>query len=187
MLKDTPFEVSFPTAFKNTLTIRDFGKGLSEADMYGIFFEYCESSKRNTNEQVGMLGLGSKSAFCYADEYFITSYHNGIKSNYHAFIDDSRLGTIAKMHEEPTTETGLQIDVEIKSGDMHLFRSVAGEFLSEFTPHPIVKNDDYVVNSMQKTKERDIIIKNEHYSIHRDWRDANHVVRMGNVDTNYIK
>ena len=181
-IKDTPFEVSFPTAFKKTLTIRDFGKGLSEVDMYDIFFEYCNSNKRHTNELVGMLGLGSKSAFCYSDEYFITSYHNGVKSQYHAFIDDTRQGTIAKMHEEPTTETGLQIDVEIKSDDMHLFRSVAGEFLSEFTPHPIVRNDDYVVNSMQKTRERDIIIKNEHYSIHRDWRDANHVIRMGNVN-----
>lgn len=181
-IQDTPIEVSFPTAFKNTITIRDFGKGLSEADMYGIFFEYAESTKRNTNDQVGMLGLGSKSAFCYADEYFITSYHNGIKSNYHAFIDDSRLGTIAKMHEEPTTETGLQIDVEIKSGDLSLFRSVAGEFLSEFTPQPIIKNDDYVVNTLQKTRQDKTIIKNDIYSIHRDWRDPNHVVRMGNVN-----
>jgi len=181
-IQDTPIQVSFPTSFKNTLTIRDFGKGLSEADMYGIFFEYAESTKRNTNDQVGMLGLGSKSAFCYADEYFITSYHNGIKSNYHAFIDDTRLGTIAKMHEEPTTETGLQIDVEIKSDDLSLFRTVAGEFLSEFTPQPVVKNDDYVINSMQRTRQKDIIIKNDTYAIHRDWRDPNHVVRMGNVN-----
>ena len=181
-IKDTPIEVSFPTPFKSTLTIRDFGKGLSEADMYGIFFEYAESTKRDTNNQVGMLGLGSKSAFCYADEYFITSYHNGIKSSYHAFIDDARLGTIAKMHEEPTTETGLQIDVEIKSGDLSVFRSIAGNFLCEFDPKPIIKNDDYVVNTLQKEQSKNFIIKNDTYSIHRDWRNPDHMVRMGNVN-----
>jgi DNA topoisomerase VI subunit B len=71
-----PIEVSFPTAFKNSLTIRDFGKGLSESGVYDIFVSYGESTKRGTNEQVGMLGLGSKSAFCYVNDFTITSYHN---------------------------------------------------------------------------------------------------------------
>lgn len=181
-IKDVPFQVSFPTAFKSTISIRDFGKGLSEAEMYGIFFEYAESTKRDTNDQVGMLGLGSKSAFCYADEYFVTSYNNGTKSVYHCYIDDTRLGTIAKHHEEPTTETGLQIDVEIKRDDIPVFRSVAGEFLSEFKPQPIIKNDDSVVNLMHREYVKNIVIENETYSIHRDWRDPNHVVRMGNVN-----
>ena len=34
-IPERPIEVSFPTAFKNTLTIRDFGKGLSEYDEIG--------------------------------------------------------------------------------------------------------------------------------------------------------
>ena len=49
-IPERPIEVSFPTAFKNSLTIRDFGFGLSEDDVYNVFASYGESTKRGTND-----------------------------------------------------------------------------------------------------------------------------------------
>lgn len=177
-----PIEVSFPTAFKNSLTIRDFGKGLSESEVYDIFVSYGESTKRGTNEQVGMLGLGSKSAFCYVNDFTITSYHNGTKSVYLAYIDETNIGKISKIAEEATSETGLAIDIVVKTIDLSQFRDVAGTFLAEFNPQPIVKNDDRVVNMLQQEVEKSFIINTEEYAIHSWGFNQKSCVRMGNVN-----
>jgi hypothetical protein len=177
-----PIEVSFPTAFKNSLTIRDFGKGLSESEVYDIFVSYGESTKRGTNEQVGMLGLGSKSAFCYVNDFTITSYHNGTKSVYLAYIDETNIGKISKIAEEATSETGLAIDIVVKTIDLSQFRDVAGTFLAEFNPQPIVKNDDRVVNMLQQEVEKSFIINTEEYAIHSWGYNQKSCVRMGNVN-----
>ena len=176
-----PIEVSFPTAFKNSLTIRDFGYGLSEDDVYNVFASYGESTKRGTNDQVGMMGLGSKSAFCYVNDFTITSYHNGTKSVYLAYIDETNVGKVSKITEEPTSETGLAIDVVVKTIDLQAFRDVAGSFLCEFDPKPIVLNDDRVMQAFQNKRNDSVIIKSEYYEITRQWYSTTSVVRMGNV------
>ncbi len=177
-----PIEVSFPTAFKNSLTIRDFGKGLSESEVYDIFVSYGESTKRGTNEQVGMLGLGSKSAFCYVNDFTITSYHDGVKSVYLAYIDETNIGKISKIAQEATSETGLAIDIVVKTIDLSQFREVAGSFLAEFNPQPIVKNDDRVVNMLQREVEKSFIVSTEDYAIHAWGFNQKSCVRMGNVN-----
>ena len=180
-IADRPIQVSFPTAFKNSLTIRDFGFGLSEDDVYNVFASYGESTKRGTNDQVGMMGLGSKSAFCYVNDFTITSYHNGTKSVYLAYIDETNVGKVSKIAEEPTTETGLAIDVVVKTIDLQSFREVAGSFLCEFNPKPIVLNDDRVVQAFQAKKDDNVILKSDYYEITRRWYSQNSFVRMGNV------
>ena len=180
-ISDKPIQVSFPTAFKNSLTIRDFGFGLSEDDVYNVFASYGESTKRGTNDQVGMMGLGSKSAFCYVNDFTITSYHNGTKSVYLAYIDETNVGKVSKIAEEPTTESGLAIDVVVKTIDLQSFREVAGKFLCEFNPKPIVLNDDSVVQAFKATKNDNVILQSEHYEITRKWYANSSFVRMGNV------
>ena len=149
-IPERPIEVSFPTHFKKSLTIRDFGKGLSENEVFTVFNSYGESTKRGTNDQVGMLGLGSKSAFCYVNDFKIVSHHDGVKSVYLAYIDESNKGKISLLSREATDETGLAIDIVIKSEDLYSFREVASNFLYEFNPQPIVLNDDNVINTSIK-------------------------------------
>ena len=180
-ISKTPIQVSFPTAFKNSLTIRDFGFGLSEDDVYNVFASYGESTKRGTNDQVGMMGLGSKSAFCYVNDFTITSYHNGTKSVYLAYIDETNVGKVSKISEEPTTETGLAIDVVVKTIDLQSFREVAGKFLCEFNPKPIVLNDNSVVQAFNKDQNENVILSSDYYQITRRWYSSSSFVRMGNV------
>ena len=180
-IPERPIEVSFPTAFKNTLTIRDFGKGLSEYDVFNIFASYGASTKRDSNDQVGMMGLGSKSAFSYVNDFIVTSYHNGTKSAYLAYIDDTNVGKISKISEEPTSESGLAIDVAVKTVDLSNFRRVASEFLKEFSPTPIVHNDDSVVRSLRDEDRQNYIINTTEYKVYSSWYGTNHV-RMGNVN-----
>jgi sensor histidine kinase regulating citrate/malate metabolism len=60
-----PIEVTLPTDLAPFLTIRDFGIGLDAEGIESIYSLYGASTKRNTNDQVGMLGLGCKSALTY--------------------------------------------------------------------------------------------------------------------------
>ena len=142
---DCPIQVSIPNAFNPVFKVRDFGKGLSEEQVYSIFGSYGESTKRNTNEQTGCLGLGSKSAFSYVDSFTFTSYNGGMKTVYSAYIDETEIGKITRLTAEPSTEpSGIEILVNVKSGDFSAFHDRAFEVLKYFTPKPVIHNDNHL-------------------------------------------
>src|SRR5690606_10021869 len=68
---DVPFEVKLPNKFDPTFYIKDFGPGLSDLqvrgskDQPGLYLTYGDSTKRDSNDKTGMLGVGSKSPFAY--------------------------------------------------------------------------------------------------------------------------
>lgn len=74
---DRPIEVDMPTTLNPMLTIRDFGVGMSHDTIVNQFSKYGWSSKRDSDSQVGMLGLGCKSALSYTGQFTLTSTHNG--------------------------------------------------------------------------------------------------------------
>ena len=142
---DCPIQVSIPNAFSPVFKVRDFGKGLSEEQVYNIFGSYGESTKRNTNEQTGCLGLGSKSAFSYVDSFLFTSYNGGVKTVYSAYIDETEIGKITRLTVEPSSEpSGIEITVNVKTGDFGAFHDRAYEVLRYFTPKPIIHNDNHL-------------------------------------------
>ncbi len=142
---DCPIQVSIPNAFSPVFKVRDFGKGLSEEQVYSIFGSYGESTKRNTNEQTGCLGLGSKSAFSYVDSFLFTSYNGGVKTVYTAYIDETEIGKITRLSVEPSNEpSGIEVVVNVKSGDYGMFHDRAFDVLRYFTPKPIIHNDNHL-------------------------------------------
>src|SRR5438309_316787 len=58
-----PFNVHLPNALEPHFSIRDFGTGLDRDSILHIYTTYFESTKTDTNEQIGCLGLGSKTPF----------------------------------------------------------------------------------------------------------------------------
>lgn len=74
-----PIEVSTPGSLSPYFRVKDFGVGLSVDDITDIYSKYGASTKRNSNDQVGMLGLGCKSALTYSPQFNIISVRNGVK------------------------------------------------------------------------------------------------------------
>jgi len=146
--QDRPIEVTLPSHLNLAFKVRDYGLGLSEDQVRNIYANYGESTKRGTNEQIGQLGLGSKSAFAYGDNFLIRSFQNGIVTLYNAFIDPSQIGQIAKLHSESTTEEdGVEIEVPVKSNDIDIFRQKAQGLFKYFKIRPIVKgNKEFVLS-----------------------------------------
>lgn len=139
--KDLPIQVVLPTRLNPNLRIRDFGPGLSEEDIRNIYAMYGRSTKRNTNEATGQLGLGCKSGFAYGDQFMITSWHEGKKTIYSAYLDETNVGAIAKMGEEDSNEPeGIEIQIAVAADDVHHFHRKAARLFSFFGTKPDVKN-----------------------------------------------
>jgi len=134
-----PFHIHIPNALEPWLTIQDFGTGISHENIYEIYSTYFASTKTNTNTQVGMLGLGSKSPFCYTDNFTITSRHLGIKRIYNAYFNQKGMPTISLASQENTQdENGVEIQIPVKQSDMGEFTEAIWKAFRFFDTKPTI-------------------------------------------------
>jgi hypothetical protein len=136
---DRPFAIHLPNTLEPWLTIQDFGTGITHENIYNIYCVYFESTKTNTNDQIGCLGLGSKSPFCYTDTFTITSITDGMKRIYNAFFNEQSTPAIALVSTSPTTEeTGVAIQIPIKTKDFDSFANAVKKAFRFFDNKPII-------------------------------------------------
>lgn len=184
-----PIHVTLPTVFDPVFKVRDFGKGLSEHDVFNIFSSYGASTKRNTNKLVGTLGMGSKSGFAYAPNFTVTSYHGGRKRVYEAFIDESEIGTIAKIIEEKSNEpNGLEITIAVKKDDIQEFIATARKFYMHFEPMPEFLNYSLQSEIESNKSKYDVLYNSKYGVLYKDnnyssynSQPNNLYVKMGNI------
>ena len=77
--KEKPVVITAPTRLAPEFKVRDYGFGLTEDQIRNVYCMYGKSTKRDSNEYTGQLGLGSKSGFAYGDSFSIVSYNDGVK------------------------------------------------------------------------------------------------------------
>lgn len=159
--KDVPFEVHLPNAFEPYFYIRDFGTGLSPEDVTDLYTTYGRSTKTNENESIGMLGLGSKSAFAYTDQFTVTTYWNGIEYTYSAFLSEEGVPTITLLMSQQTTEeNGLKIYVPVKSSDFKSFEDSAIKVFEWFEVKPSILG-----SSVSMETRTEYLIDTDTYSV----------------------
>lgn len=144
-----PFDVHLPTKFEPWFSVRDYGVGLSDDDVREIFTTYFLSTKTNSNEYIGALGLGSKSPFCLVDSFSVVSYYNGSKSIYTCYKNSDEEPEIALLSTEPTDcKNGLEVTINI-DGLASDFENEAIFVYSYFDKLPNINNDHVleVINS----------------------------------------
>ena len=141
-----PFHLTLPSVLEPSFKIRDFGPGLSHNDIMNIYTTFFESTKTNSNDMVGCLGLGSKSPFGVADNFTVTSFFQGEKTIYSAFLNADRIPSIALFHKEPTDEpNGLEIEVAINADDFKVFNREVNYQLKYFKTKPVVFGNSHFV------------------------------------------
>lgn len=98
-----------------------------------VFMNYFSSTKRETNEQIGGFGLGSKSPLAYVNYYYIITVYDKIKYTY-LFSKGADAPTLDLLDEIPTEErNGTEIRFTIKnSEDESRFRTELKEQLCYF-------------------------------------------------------
>jgi hypothetical protein len=134
---DLPVDVALPTDIEPTLVIRDYGFGMSEWAIHNTFAAYGASTKRDSNESVGFMGIGSKSAHSYVDVFTVTSYYMGERTVYNCVIDASGIGDVNKVWVEPCgSETGIEIRIPVLPKDIPAFVRAATFLFTYATPPP---------------------------------------------------
>jgi hypothetical protein len=173
-----PIEVTLPSRLQLELKIRDYGLGLSQTDIQEIYAFYGESTKRKSNSLIGQLGLGSKSAFAYGDNFVINSFLDGIKTTYNAYIDPSQIGQIATLASASTNEAnGVEIVIPIKPADCETFVNVARSLFHHFKVKPIVKG----VADFNYEDEKVLYVGKGWKMISGDRYSAKSLAIMGNI------
>lgn len=103
----------------NIFFVRDYAKGLSEDNIRNVFGMYFRSTKSGGNDQIGGFGIGSKAAHSYTDTFYVKSHHNGKCTLYACALGGGNsgvpVGHILKVSETSSSETGLEVSLEIKN------------------------------------------------------------------------
>jgi len=135
-----PFKVTLPTSANPIFMVRDYGTGLSKADMESLYTTYGASNKNNSNDFVGCLGLGSKSPFAYSKSFTTSSYFNGKKYTYVAAIGADGIPSLNLFSVSDTSEpNGLEIQFAVKQHDFQEFTDKAKRIFHYFRMKPILE------------------------------------------------
>lgn len=115
-------DVQLPTRLEPNFIVRDYGCGLSEEDMMGLYTKYGKSTKRDSNNAIGGFGIGRFAPLSYADSFIVVSVCDGQKTSYSIRVDENDDTVVSKMYSESTYEdNGIYVQVPIKNADLNDF------------------------------------------------------------------
>ena len=140
---DVPFDCKLPTAFDPQFRVRDYGVSLTDDDVMHLYTIVFQSTKGDTNTQVGKLGLGSKSPFAYTDSFTVVAYLDGEKRTYSAFIGEDGVPMIARFATTQSDEpNGLEISFPVQADDISEFLRAARTTILGFDVKPNLSGID---------------------------------------------
>ena len=129
-----PIIVSFKAGQSNNMefSVEDFGIGLDADDVKNIISKYGKSTKRNSNTELGMMGLGFKAPLAYTSSFYFVCRKDGMERKYMMYEGEDT-NTIDLLYEKPTTEgNGVKVIVPVNYYDKNEFRTKIREQLAYF-------------------------------------------------------
>jgi hypothetical protein len=174
-----PIEITLPNNFEKFLVIEDFGLGLSIDDITEIYSRYGASTKRGTNEQTGMLGLGSKSALTYATQFTMTAVKDGVRSEVLISVKVDGSGKMEVMDTVTTTEPN-GVRITIPTAPQNNFAEKARKFFQYWADGTVLVNGEQPETIGNLTDLGDGMYLTDTV---RSWqtREQNDIVVMGGV------
>lgn len=167
-----PIEIFLPGPLSPLFMVSDHGCGLSKQDIFEIYSQYGNSTKRGTNDQVGMLGLGCKSALTYTEQFTVTSVKNGKRIQVAVSRDEEGAGTMTVQDESDTDDPdGTTIAIPAKSGND--FERKARAFFRWWEPGTVL------INGKAPESFHGLKITDNIYVVENP--DREHLVVMGGV------
>ena len=142
---DKPFEVHLPTRLEPYFHVRDFGTSMSHENCMTLYTTYFRSTRNNSNDAVGCLGLGSKAPFAYTDSFTVEAYLDGTKRIYSAHRDRNGSPTFSLLDSVETNEpNGIKVSMPVQNDDIDTFIREARNVYQYFKVRPIFTGNDQV-------------------------------------------
>jgi len=174
---DTPIVVSFKssTEYNYEFCVEDFGIGLDADDVRNIISKYGKSTKRNSNTELGMMGLGFKAPLAYSSSFYFVCRKDGMERKYMMYEGEDA-NTIDLLYEKETTErNGVKIIIPVKYSDKWQFHKKIKEQLCYFeSVYFDVPEDSSITNEF-------IISRHQHFQFSEMSTDDNLHICLDNV------
>lgn len=136
-----PIEVTLPSALAPFFKVRDFGYGLDDDDIRDIYSRYGTSTKRQSDDVVGMLGLGCKSALSYTDQFTLRGIKNGVCTQVSVSRDEDGSGSMTILDQYPTEETS-GVEIIVPSKRLNTFSTKAEKFFRFWEEGTVLVNSE---------------------------------------------
>jgi len=132
---DKPIIVSFR---KNEHTdtiefaVEDFGIGLDADDVKNIISKYGKSTKRNSNTELGMMGLGFKAPLAYSSSFYFIARKDGMERKYMMYEGEDT-NSIDLLYEVESNEAnGVKVIVPVNYSDRRSYADKIAQQLAYF-------------------------------------------------------
>ncbi|QFP93806.1 hypothetical protein [Pectobacterium phage Wc4-1] len=133
---DQPFDVHLPNKLEPYFEVRDYGTGMTHDQVMSLYLTYGASTKRDTDDAIGGLGIGSKSPFAIAQSFAVTSYKDGTVRRYTIYMEEG-IPQVTKLTETPTTEpNGVAVRVAVSLDKIDKFLEEAARIYEHFPIKP---------------------------------------------------
>jgi hypothetical protein len=137
-------EVQLPTKLEPTFIVRDYGCGLSEEDMMGLYTKYGKSTKRDSNNAIGGFGIGRFAPLSYTDSFIVMSVCDGRKTAYTIRVDEKDDTVVSKMSSfDCDEENGIYVQVPVQNKDVEDFNSKFKNFSQYLSEKIKLLNDEF--------------------------------------------
>lgn len=134
-----PIEVSLPSPLTPYLTVTDFGVGLSVDDVHSLYSKYGASTKDTSNDATGFMGIGSKAALTYTNQFTVVATKNGVRVTVAVTRDEDGAGNMLIVDTaRSTTPNGVEVRIPIRAGDN--LTPKAQDFFAYWPPGTVLLN-----------------------------------------------
>lgn len=141
------FNVHLPTITEPFFSVRDYGTGLSNEDVEGLFSAVGASTKRKSNKYNGVFGIGRLAGLAYTkDSFTVISYFDGTKSTYLVTTSEGLPKTVPLGSTSTTEPNGLELSLQVQAKDFQTFDDKAA-FLYRFFDHLPTLNKDLGIDN----------------------------------------
>lgn len=121
-----PVEVTTPSLIEPNLIVTDRGTGMTLAEVEATFLAFAASSKRDSNEMVGGLGVGAKSAWALAESFLVDTVKDGRRTTVRAARNLEHQVLLAGAPSDLADGTTIIVPVEV-AGHVEAWHRVVRE------------------------------------------------------------
>lgn len=172
-----PIEVETPSPLRKELIIRDWGVGMSLDDVMNTYSKYGKSTKRQSDDVVGALGLGCKSGLTYTGMFSIVARKNGVQVTVLVSRGEDGVGDLT-VTDTKATDFPNGVEIIIPVSDVTDFSDDVFEFFKFWEPGSVLVNGE-APESIWDPTNPDVLFLDPDVVI-VDNLDQNYLV-MGNV------
>lgn len=153
--KNVPIHIHLPNKLDPYFKVRDFGVSMSSEVIENVFSELFASTKRDNDLDIGGFGVGRLVFGAYTGTMTITTYLDGMKTEYFFYLKNGKGDITEMMSVESDEPQGVEISIPIKPEDFHELMEICKEQYAFLSPKPVFSgNSDFNFNGVEYLLER---------------------------------